>query len=42
MNISIESVENGYIIEVDDRRWIAEDPSAVEDIVRELLEELEE
>ena len=42
MTITIEQVENGYVIESDGRHWIADSPETVKDIIEELLEELDD
>lgn len=42
MTIEIERVENGYVVECDSRRWIADCEEDVKSIVEELLEELED
>lgn len=41
MSIEIERVENGYLVDCDGRRWVAQSPEEVKDIVDELLEELD-
>lgn len=42
MTIEIEKVENGYLVTMDERRWVASDEGDVKDILEELLAELED
>jgi len=41
MTIVIYQAENGYVVQYDDRRWIAECKEDIRGIVEDILEELE-
>lgn len=42
MTIEIERVENGYLVSMDERRWVAPDEEDVKEILEDLLGELED
>lgn len=42
MNVELEKVENGWVVTLEDRKWVAADVEDVKDIIDEILVELED